>query len=185
MNFFQRLFNPTKQAQHIETGTHSEAIIKLEDETEKLWTYIKETLEFYDSIACPCAFPRFHQYASIDCLDFGASFYMSETESFLHYCISYFDVQEMDKGDEVYRAIYTCKKCGSTYEYGWSDFSIRVSRAYLKIRSLKAEQVGLTAKEPIPFYIGLFGHSLPDQDRFKRVGPTDLITYLRETGNIC
>ncbi|HET6252966.1 MAG TPA: hypothetical protein VFE32_02765 [Puia sp.] len=179
MNFFQSLFNPNKKALSPEAPHELGSIIKLEEETEKLWKAIEETLKYYDKIACLCAFPRFRQYAGIDCVDFRASFYMSETEAFLHHCNPYFDVHQTDKGDEVCRAIYTCKKCGSTYDYGWSDFSIRVSRTYLKIKELKAVQVGSEAKDPISYYIGLFGHKLPDQGRFKKVELADFITYVR------
>ena len=152
----------------------------LKEETEKTWKLIQETLAFYDGIACPCAFPRFRQYTAIDCVDFRASFYMSETEAFLHYCHPYFDVQEIDKGDENYRAMYTCKKCRSIYEYAWTDFSIRISRTYLKIKDMKAVQVGPTGKLPIPFYLGLFGHTLPAQDQFQKVELADFINYIRE-----
>jgi hypothetical protein len=156
-----------------------ESAINLKEETEKLWLHIKETLAYYNSIACACAFPRFRQYAAIDCVEYRGSFYMSEVEAFLQHCQPYFDIKESDKGDEAYRAVYTCKKCGSTYDYGWSDFSIYVSRTYLKIKEFKAIQVGSAAEQPIPFYIGLFGHKLPDQGLFKRVGLTDYIAYLR------
>jgi hypothetical protein len=151
----------------------------LKEETEKMWKLIQETLAFYDHIACPCAFPRFRQYTAIDCVNFRGSFYMSETEAFLHYCQPYFDVQEIDKGDENYRAIYTCKKCKSIYEFGWTDFSIRVSRTYLKIEDIKAVQIGLAGIRPIPFYLGLFGHMLPARDQFQKVELADFITYIR------
>jgi hypothetical protein len=182
MNFLRRLLKPSPPAFQPEIAHKSESMIKLEEETEKLWKDIKETLEFYDSVGCPCAFPRFHQYAAIDCVEFRASFYMSETEAILHHCGPYFDVKETDKGDEAYRALYTCKKCQSTYDYAWSDFSIRISRTYLKVKDLKAIQVGPAANQPTPFYIGLFGPKLPDPVHFKRVELEDFIAYLRNIG---
>jgi hypothetical protein len=36
----------------------------------------------------------------------------------------------------------------------WSDFSISVSRTYLKPIALKAIQIGAGAGHPVPFFVG-------------------------------
>ncbi len=48
----------------------------------------------------------------------------------------------MEKGKEAYNELWCCNKCGSLYDYGWSDFSIHVNRAFLKIKELKTTDAG-------------------------------------------
>ena len=94
---------------------------------------------------------------------------MSETEGFIQTSGACFDVQDIDKGDECYKAIYTCKTCGSRYMNAWRDFSIRVSRTYLKPIEVQAKQIGADRELPIPFFVGIFGHSMPERTDFKHV----------------
>ncbi len=157
-----------------------DAVQQIQDNANKLWKLLEETLSYYDSVACACAFPRFHQYVRIDCVDYGASFYMSETEGFIYHAQKYFDVQPLGKGGEVNNAIYTCKKCKSTYDYGWADFSIHVNRTVLKLQELKTETIGAEAKTPIPFVVGLFGHKYPERSLFDMVSLEVFSTYIRE-----
>ena len=184
MNILQKIFGgKTSSIQPIQTQVSQDEIKSLEEDTTKLWNLIEETLIYYDSISCQCAFPRFRQYTSVDLSDYHATFYMSETEGFIHHCRPYFNVQKVDKGQECSRAIYTCKKCNSTYDLAWSDFSIRVNRSFLKLKKLKVIEVGAKEKTPIPFFIGLFGHSLPDPKLFERVDYETFKSYIRETKN--
>jgi hypothetical protein len=156
-------------------------INQIQIDTEKLWTQVERTLAFYDNHACPCAFPRFRQYASIDCVDTGNSFYVSETEAFISRSSRYFDIQTLtpEQGGECSLAIYTCKKCGSTYEFGWSDFSIHVSRSYLKLKEKKVSDIGSAPLTPIPVFVGPFGHSYPDK-AFAKTDLERLTKYLEE-----
>jgi len=148
---------------------------------EKLWFEVEQILEYYDRVACSCAFPRFRQYVSIDCSDTGNSFYVSETEIFISRCEKYFDIQKLESegSGEVASAIYTCKKCASTYDFGWSDFSIRVNRSFLKIKDKKTEDIGAEIQTPIPVLIGPIGHSLP-ADTFVKCELDAFAIYLRE-----
>lgn len=108
---------------------------------------------------------------------------MSETEGFIQFSGDCFDGKVVDKGDECYKAIYTCKTCGSTYISAWSDFSIRVSRTYLKPTELKAKQIGADPEQPIPFFVGLFGHSYPDRAEFKHVDFDTFKNYIQALKN--
>ena len=155
------------------------SVEQIQEDTERLWSLLRETVEYYKSLSCPCAFPRFIQYTSIDCRETNDSFYMSETEGFIHAASECFDSKETDKGDECYRAIYTCKTCGSTYTKAWSDFSIKVDRTYLKPLQLKVQQVGADAEKPIPFFVGIFGHSYPDRAEFRFVDYDSFREYIR------
>jgi hypothetical protein len=67
----------------------------------------------------------------------------------------YFHIEKSELADENLNEKWICKKCGSTYEFGWQDFSIAVEREKLKLTELKVEQIGKPAIKPIPLYIGL------------------------------
>lgn len=152
--------------------------------TNKLWEQIEKTLEYYNAHACQCAFPRFRQYTSIDCGDTGNSFYVAETEAFISLGKKYFNIQSLvpERGGECSLAIYTCKKCGSTYEFGWSDFSIYINRSYLKLKEKKVNDIGGDLLTPIPVFVGPFGHSYPD-NLFTKKDMEVLIKYLKEIKN--
>lgn len=142
---------------------------------EEFSELIRQTVAWYQEVACACAFPRFIQYTGIDCVDWGKSFSMYETEMLIAHALPYYD-----KGNEQGEgAIYSCKKCGSSFQFGWSDFSIHVSRSYFKPLLLKAVQAGAAIETPIPYYGGFAGHSLPDQHLFCRVDAAAFIAYIR------
>ena len=180
MNFLQKIFGQKQPDKRI-IGTASQptTVEQIEADTNQLWTLLRETVEYYNAVACPCAFPRFIQYTSIDCRDTHNSFYMSETEGFIQTSGDCFDGIEVDKGDECYKAIYTCKTCGSTYINAWSDFSIRVNRTYQKPTALKTKQIGADVELPIPFFVGLFGHSYPDKANFRYTDFETFKEYIR------
>jgi hypothetical protein len=173
--------SPRVQVDQVEATSWT--VEQIQEDTNRLWTLLRETVEYYKSLACPCAFPRFIQYTSIDCSDTHNSFYMSETEGFIQTSGDCFDVQEIEKGNECYKAGHTCRTCGSTYINAWSDFSIRVSRTYLKPVELKAKQIGADPEKPIPFFVGLFGHSYPDRTDFQHVDYQKFKDYIRALKN--
>jgi hypothetical protein len=177
MNLLQKIFGRKKTAIASQPDERTRLI---QETTDKLWKVLEDSLAFYNSVACQCAFPRFHQYTQVNCTDTRSSFYMSETEGFIHYSRNLFEVVEIEKTTDAYNAIYTCKKCRSTYDYGWSDFSISVDRAYLKPKQILIPQVGANALEPIPFAVGLFGHKLPDRDLFEKMEVEEFARYLTE-----
>lgn len=184
MNFLQKIFGqkpPAEQAK--EAVSNPRTVEQIQEDTNRLWALLRETVEYYKSVACPCAFPRFIQYTCIDCRETHNSFYMSETEGFIQASGDCFDVRELEKGDECYKAIYTCKTCGSTYINAWSDFSIRVSRTYLKPLELKRKQIGADPDKPIPFFVGLFGHSYPSREDFRHVNYDIFKDYIRALKN--
>ncbi|MGZ3888225.1 MAG: hypothetical protein ACXVBP_12390 [Flavisolibacter sp.] len=108
---------------------------------------------------------------------------MSETEGFIEASGDCFYVQKIEEGDECYKAVYTCKTCGSIYINAWSDFSIKVNRTYLKHVELKANQIGADPEKPIPFFVGLFGHSYPNKGDFKYVDYNTFKDYIRALKN--
>lgn len=142
-----------------------------------------ETLEFYDLNSCQCAYPRFKQYVSMDSSDFDGSFWVVETEALIDASRPYFHIAEIDRGQECTRSIYTCKKCKSTFEFGWSDFSIHVNRSYLKPINVNAMQIGADALQPLPVLLGGIGHTTPPKGTFVQVGLKELSAYLKETIN--
>lgn len=145
-----------------------------QERANQLWKRIAETISYYNEVACPCAFPRFRQYVSIDCVDYGGSFYFSETEGFIRISAEHFEDDPEHPGHK------RCKKCKSTYLYDWQDFSIHVSRSCMKIRELRTEEVGAPAIEPIPFYFGPVGHKNPDRSLFQYYELDAFTEYLRQ-----
>jgi hypothetical protein len=184
MNFLLKIFGHKRSdKQNPQAVTQPMKVAQIQEDTNRLWGVLKATVEYYKSIACPCAFPRFIQYTSIDCRETHNSFYMCETEGFIKASGDCFEGKEIDKEDECYKAISTCKICGSTYINAWSDFSIKVSRTYLKPIELKAKQIGANPEQPIPFFIGLFGHSYPNRADFKLVDIDTYKNYIRALKN--
>ena len=172
MNFFKRLFKSIPQT---ESKTGNAEYLKItQEKTDKVWKFLEETIDFYNAKSCPCAFPRFRQIAAIDCVDFGKSFYASETEGIISAAYKHFTVVPTTDGNEANNAIWTCNKCRSTYLFGWSDFSIHVNRTFLKINDLRTEDIGEPAISPIPLHVGLFGHTFPDHSH---ILPTDFETF--------
>lgn len=184
MSIFKRLFGshtlPAAQPQQRVLTEREQAI---QSAANELWKMLEEILQFYYADGCACQYPRFHQYVKMDCTDTGKSFYMSETEGFIELARPYFTIQEIAAASENYRSEYTCNTCGSVYICGWSDFSIHVSRTYLKIVDKKAEDRGAGAVVPMPFYVGLFGHALPPREDFVKVDAETLKKYLLERRN--
>ena len=123
----------------------------------------KSALEMYNSHACQCAYPRFQQIIGIDMCSTRHSFKCFDTELLIDASKIYFDIEKSKFSDENMNEKWICKICGSTYEYGWSDFSIHVERQKLKLTELKVVEIGKPALKPIPIYLGLRGHSYPSQ----------------------
>ncbi|MFL9481951.1 hypothetical protein ACI6Q2_04180 [Chitinophagaceae bacterium LWZ2-11] len=181
MNFLRKILSLENKARTLEVSTESqERITAIQNSVEELWKLPEETLGYYTAIACQCAFPRFRQYAGISCTDTRNVFMVSETEGFIHHAEKYFDKQAVAADQENYKAIYTCKKCGSVYDFAYSEFSIAISRTVLKIRELKASQIGADIETVLLFNVGLFGYSYPSRDLFKLVDLETFATYIRE-----
>jgi hypothetical protein len=182
MSIIQKLFGcKSPDDMPKQTMASAERIKTIQEATEKLWKLIEETMAYYNSTSCPCAFPRYRQIVSIDCVDYKQSFYSSETEGFLQHSQPYFDMTEGNKKNEDNSQIWTCKKCGSVYDYAYSGFSIYVNRGYLKIKEHKTADIGAEPQTPIRFVVGLFGHSYPARELFKQVDLYSFGEYMRES----
>ncbi|MBC7536807.1 MAG: hypothetical protein H7258_14040, partial [Ferruginibacter sp.] len=92
----------------------------------------------------------------------------------------YFDISNSDLTDENINEKWICKKCGSTYEYGWSDFCIKVERQKLKLTNLIPQLIGQSLIMPVPFYLGLAGHSYPPGSEMTSVTFAAFEKYLTE-----
>lgn len=173
MNIFKKLFGSSGiQAQP--TISREENEKRIRENTDQLWKFIEETLVDFNNQSCQCAFPRFRQIVSIDCVDYSKSFYCSETEGFISQARNYFTITKTDTGSEAYNELWSCNKCGSLYDYGWSDFSIHVERSFLKNKELKTTGIGAEPQLPIPLFVGIFGHTFPEKDQLT---PVDFDTF--------
>lgn len=136
--------------------------------------------KYYKGSNCACQFPRFRQIAGIDCTDYGKSFKSWETTLLIEEVEPYFDIIKPIEGHDIENQEWTCKKCGSIFHFGWSDFSIHVERSKLSLHQLKVKSIGLPAQSPIPLFIGLIGHSIPDREEIQPVNLSDFEDYLLE-----
>ncbi len=152
----------------------------MEEGIEKIRTLFTRCFEYYYATQCQCAFPRYHQIASIDCVDTGDSYACYETEILIDMSKPYFDILPGPKGYEGSHQVWTCKKCGSGYTYDWEDFSIHVNRGTLKATDTKVAAVGKPAEKPVPLYLGLSGHSFPPQTEMVPVEYADFEKYMLE-----
>lgn len=147
---------------------------------EQVKELFNDSLKIYNSHHCQCAFPRFQQIISIDCTNTGNSFKCYDTDLLIRMSKNYFEITESSLKDEVTNEKWICKKCGSSYEFGWSDFSISVERPKLKLTDLKTELIGLQVAKPIPLYLGLAGHSYPSRDVITIVSFDKFKEYMTE-----
>jgi hypothetical protein len=132
-----------------------------EEAKARLEQLFRTALDMYCEAACPCAYPRLRQIVGVDCTQRGLNYACFETELMIGMCRPLFDVGESERADENANETWTCRKCGSTFEYSWSDLSIHVSRQTLELTHLATQEVGKAAADRIPLYIGLRGHALP------------------------
>jgi hypothetical protein len=152
----------------------------MEERFEKVSALFTRCFQHYYDTQCQCAFPRYHQIISIDCVETGDSFSCHETEMLIEMSKPYFDIQLGPKGYEGNHQVWTCKKCGSSYTNDWEDFSIAVSRRTMKAIETKVPLTGKPAVKPIPLFLGLSGHSFPPQTEMVPVSYEDFEAYMVE-----
>ncbi|MFN8303684.1 MAG: hypothetical protein U0U46_14430 [Saprospiraceae bacterium] len=147
---------------------------------DQLKEALQKVIDGFLAEACPCAFPRFRQIAGIDCTDTGDSYCCHDTELLIYMVKPLFDVEPLGPAGEAANEKWVCKTCGSTYHWGWSDFSIHVNRQTLKISDLRAVQIGKEALKPVPLFLGLSGHSYPSRTEMQPATLEEMITYLKK-----
>lgn len=147
---------------------------------EKAKDVLTASLNYYNSEFCQCAYPRFLQIIGIDCTNTHDSYKCYDTDLLIDLSAKYFNIQKSDLTDEYKNEKWICKKCGSTYEYGWSDFSIYVERQKLKLTDLKVSAKGKPVIKPIPLYLGLMGYSYPPNSEMTSVSFEEFESYMTE-----
>ncbi|MFT3793205.1 hypothetical protein [Flavobacterium sp.] len=147
---------------------------------DRLRLLLDKAIEKYNAISCPCAFPRYLQLTGINCTKSGNSFVCYETDLLISKSKPFFDIGESTRTDENRNEKWTCKKCGSVYEFGWSDFSIHVNRQKLEPAALKVDPVGKPVQNPIPLFMGLWGHSYPSKSQMTTVDYEEFEKYILE-----
>lgn len=181
---FRRLFELFRNRKVKEDTTQT----KLEDgnqefgiKYEQAKHLLNASLERYNAVHCQCAYPRFQQIVGIDCTDSHNSFKCYDTDLLINLSKPYFDIETSNLNDECTNNTWICKKCKSTYEYGWSDFSIQVERQKLKLKNLTINSVGKEVIVPIPLFLGLRGHSYPPNTAMRPANFVDFEKYMSES----
>ncbi|MBC7904608.1 MAG: hypothetical protein H7Y27_14385 [Gemmatimonadaceae bacterium] len=180
MNLFQKLFGSKPVMTASSPPGNHRGSQTFEDRETVLWNFLNETIAYYKSISCYCAFPRFRQMIGIDCTDYRKAFAVSETECLIGISSQFFASQPVSNPGEANSELRTCKNCGSSYLFGWQDFSISVNRSVMKPVRINIEDRGAAALVPIPLFVGPSGHGLPDRTQMIPV-PFDVFQkYMRE-----
>ncbi len=182
MGIFDKLFKSTETEtkRHLNDSEIEQRNKAFMVKFEQVKELFNDSLNIYNSQDCQCAFPRFQQIISIDCSNTGNSFKCYDTDLLISMSKNYFDITESSLKDEVTNEKWICKRCGSSYEFGWSDFSIYVERQKLKLVDLKTELIGLSTIKPIPLYLGLAGHSYPSKEEITSVSFDKFRQYMTE-----
>ena len=81
---------------------------------------------------------------------------------------------------ENYSEKWTCKRCQSEFTLNWRDLSLQVDRDVLKLHQLNAPPIGKEPLTPIPFYVGLYGHSYPSHEEIQPVSFESFKCYILE-----
>ena len=150
------------------------------EEIEKLKDLYKKVFELYYSDNCQCSYPRFQQLVGIHSIQPEYSFKCYDTELLIDYSKQFFRIEKSSLKDENANEIWTCKKCKSTYEFGWSDFSIHLERQKLELKELKAEIIGKNSHLPIPLFLGVRGYKIPDNSKIVKANFEKFEKYLME-----
>lgn len=180
MGILDIIFKKKSRKKHLIQEEIEENNIEFKEKHEKAQRVFQAALEYYNENSCQCAFPRFQQIIGIDCRKSRDSFKCFDTDLLISISDKYFDISTSDRNDENSNEKWTCKKCGSIYEYGWSDFSIHVERQKLELTDLKAEEIGESTVKPIPLYLGLMGHSYPSKSIMGPSGFGEFEKYILE-----
>lgn len=107
------------------------------EQVEKYKQKLKEVIDFYYSVACPCAFPRFRQLVSIDCFNTEGTFYLYETNLLIREVMTNrFEIQK--ENNDVF---VSCNVCDSKYIIDGDEFGFLVQRLVLKMIDKKVEDI--------------------------------------------
>ena len=183
MKILDKLFGIIKKSE-LKSALNDDAQKKLNAEQNKKFdqakTILIDSLEIYNRMYCQCAYPRYHQIINLVLDGTGKSFKCYDTDLLIDLSKKYFDIENSELNDENKNQKWVCKKCSSTYEYGWSDFSIYVERQKLKLTNLNTQLIGKQAKKPIPIFLGLMGHSYPAKNEVINVNFEEFEKYMTE-----
>ncbi|MEX1002550.1 MAG: hypothetical protein WDZ35_10590 [Crocinitomicaceae bacterium] len=140
----------------------------------------KAVENYYHGNSCACQYPRFIQIVGINCTDYGESFKAWETTLLIEKAKKHFVIENLENGPECSNEKWTCKKCKSEFNFGWSDFSIAVEREVLLPIRIKTKEKGKKTIKPIPLYVGLYGHSYPSKKEIDSVTFDTFEKYIME-----
>lgn len=139
---------------------------------------LSAVLDFYYSKGCPCQFPRFRQFAAIDCLELGGSFYCYESNLLIEKAIlKRFDLG-LAKKEATGGLLVSCKVCQSTYRWDAEEFGFAVQWMVLRLEEKKSRDIGAPTKNILPVFIGPIGYEIPSTPMFEESLIKEVIDYL-------
>ena len=148
--------------------------------------------EFYSSLACPCAFPRFiylagfkHQNFNagpVMCIDSGALInrLCFHSRSYFMSIIEWTKTQRVNSERHV-----QCPRCLSEYKATLSEYNPHFQTLSLELIELRAKSIGAIVTTPFSIHAGFSGFQRKDilhcQESFRSVSENDYIRYMTET----
>lgn len=151
---------------------------------KKLENLYENVISNYYKKSCQCAFPRWKQIVGIDCCESNDSYRSFDTDLLINMSKPYFNIFPSVLSNERSNEKWVCKKCSSSFEYGWSDFSISVDRQKLTLVNSNVKEIGKKVVKPIPLFLGLWGHSYPSKTEITPVSFIKFKRYMLESNLI-
>lgn len=122
---------------------------------ETLRVAAHELITFYLSVSCPCAFPRFRFLIGFDGNEYTKSLlHTFETNVCTDASLKY-DPAFLIK-DEKDHAMFSCRICGTRYEYIYEQYGIAFELARLVPKDIKASQQGADVEFPFPLFASFY-----------------------------
>jgi hypothetical protein len=143
---------------------------------DKLGEYEKrlsEVIDYYFEIACPCIFPRFLQFISVDCLALGGTFHCHESNILIRYML----LKGLEINTNTDNVFARCKVCKSKYHLETDEFGFMIQRMVLTIIDNNVETYGEIESQPMPVFIGPIG-KVPENIFLMDSKMEDVIEYL-------
>ena len=136
---------------------------------------------------CPCRYPRFVRLVGFNFQDYNVGPVLcGDTEELVSASIqgpsAFLDLQSEEHVQDSTHRKYRCSRCGASWLYVFTDYSISLSRVYLQLLISSADNMGAEPQEPIPISTGLGGFKKVDLEsfgkHFKKMDVSECINYL-------
>jgi hypothetical protein len=137
--------------------------MNLDEALEVLRKISREVIDYYLGISCPCAFPRYRFLVSFEGDTYSqALLHTFDTNVFVSTSVDKEKGFLISQGNDQ----YSCRVCGSTYQYSYDQYSITFEKVTLSQKKIVQKEIGAAATLPFPLFGGVyFVNGAWDQER--------------------